>query len=84
MTAAAVLSEASGSSIGKPGFLPLHHFAFLESGRLAGDDMITGGYEGLRLVTEFVRCCDPAYRFLACGIQECAMRGDGSPFLTVQ
>jgi len=53
MTAAAVLPEASGSSIGKPDFLPLHHFAFLES--LAGDDMIAGGYEGLRLVTGFVR-----------------------------
>ena len=77
MPAAAVLPEASGSAIGRgtPDFLHIP-----ESGRLAGDDMakrqpnaIAGGYEGLRLVTGFIRLLRPGMPIL--GLQACGIPG---------
>ena len=55
MTAASDLLVASSSSIGKVAFLPLSDLHNGGVPCLAGDNMIAGGYEGLRLVTRFVR-----------------------------
>ena len=56
MTAASDSLVASSSSIGTVAFLPLSDLhGHEECPGLAGDDMIAGGYEGLQLVTGFVR-----------------------------
>ena len=46
MTAASDSRVASSSSIGKVAFLPLSDLHTWGVGRLAGDDMIEGGYDG--------------------------------------
>ena len=55
MTAASDSLVASSSSIGKVAFLPLSDLHAWGVPCLAWDDMIAGGYAGLRLVTGFVR-----------------------------
>ena len=75
MTAASDSLVASSSSIGKVAFLPLSDLHTWGVGRLAGDDMIAGGYEGLRLVAGFVRVLRPGIPIL--GLWESRVRHRG-------
>ena len=81
MTAASDSLVGSSSSIGTVAFLPLSDLHAWGVGRLAGDDMIAGGYEGLRLVAGFVRVLRPGKPIL--GLWESRVRQGrhGSPLL---